>query len=75
MGLIELKYTPLFMVMGLAIVLHILKDTVSVKISVTASKFSVFKTKVQKNTVWIMDDETTPHSTNIIKRVRSRIDI
>lgn len=28
MGLIELKYTPLFMVMGLAIVLHILKDTV-----------------------------------------------
>jgi hypothetical protein len=48
MCLIELKYTPLFMVVELAIVLHILKDTVSVKIGVTASKFSTLKLKYRK---------------------------
>jgi len=70
MGLIELKYTLIFMVMELAIVLHILNATVSVKIGLTASKLLVLKLKYIKNKVWIIDDEVTLHSTNIIKRAR-----
>ncbi len=71
MGLIELKYTPLFLVMELGIVFLYFKRHIKRKNRFNSLLILNFKTKEQKNTVWIIDDETTLHSTNIIKRVRT----